>query len=58
MKKTTNQRKKSLELRRETLRQLDPADLQAVGGGAMVLPTYLKYCMGTNWYRYQGLPVP
>ena len=50
--------KKSLRLRKETLRQLDAGDLSQVAGGAIVLPTYLKYCMGTNWYRYQTLPVP
>ena len=56
--KKTRQTRKPLALRRETLRELAPAELNAVGGGAYVLPAYLKYCMGTNWYRYQTLPVP
>ena len=49
--------KKSLRLRKETLRQLDTVELGQVAGG-LVLPTYLKACMGTNWYRYQTLAVP
>jgi len=55
--KRTRDSKKPLALRKETLRQLDAGELNQVGGG-IVLPTYLKYCMGTNWYRYQTLPVP
>jgi hypothetical protein len=42
--------KKSLELRKETLRQLDQSDLEQVGGGYVYAT--LKYCMGTNYYLY------
>ena len=52
MKRRTEQ-KKPLNLRRETLRQLDPTDLQQVAGGARRQPVYfdmeayLRYCNGT-----------
>ena len=47
MKKQAQNRKP--ELRRETLRQLDPNDLQQVAGGAYYYWATAKYCMGT-WY--------
>ena len=40
--------KKSLELRKETLRELAPADLGQVNGGYYY---YYRTCMGT-WYTY------
>ena len=41
--------KKSLELRKETLRQLDPGDLGEVAGGYYY---YYRTCMGT-WAGYK-----
>ena len=41
-----------LGLKKESLRQLDPSELEQVGGGWEV-PAYLRTCMGT-WYQYYG----
>ena len=49
--------KRSLRLRKETLRRLDAAELGQVGGGARKpqepvyfdLQAYLRACMGTNY---------
>lgn len=53
MKRTTQ---KALRLRKETLRQLDPAELSHVAGGVkrQVDPNfdweaYFRACMGTNY---------
>lgn len=47
---------KALRLRKETLRQLDPAELGQVAGGRRPAPVanfdieaYLRACMGTNY---------
>jgi hypothetical protein len=54
--KRTVDTKKSLQLRKETLRQLDPATLDQVGGGVKRVyagdfdwAAYLKACMGTTY---------
>ncbi len=39
-----------LGLRKESLRQLNPSQLEQVGGG-YDWPAYLRTCMGT-WYTY------
>ena len=49
MKKTTKRDSRKPELRRETLRTLDHADLSQVAGGYYYVT--LKACMGT-WYTY------
>ena len=41
-----------LALKKESLRQLDPSELEQVGGG-YDWPAYLRTCMGT-WYQYYG----
>jgi hypothetical protein len=51
MKRDKKGSRAKLGLNKESLRQLDPAELQQVGGGAYQLPAYLRTCMGT-WYDY------
>ena len=50
MKRAKDHQKKSLQLRKETLRQIDQGDLGQVAGGAFDLYAYLKACGGTWIY--------